>query len=361
MKEIAKWIAFTCIWAFIVWAGWEELMSREEHKIWVLLAPICTICLAVMTVAAIMKRKGTSRKTWNVTYDVAKWAYIVCAAPMVFLVGVSVAVWCIFGIGIKWLAALNAVAAFVAALGLTLKRHGYQAFLMWMAFFFFAFGAWNIDTVQLQGHSVQVNYEIPTHKSFLFPYQETVKLISAYWLMILSSVCFALYSKFERLTVPLWLVAAIFLGSFVAVESHKVFELYDVAVGVMYIVDMYLLGESEQAAFLICFFYAGSLLMTYCALPAAVEGWRIAVQTSRAKISPVIVGSVWLLLHILLFAGAWLLLCYNQSIEISCIRLSKVIFEEVGQDLQLSSTYLLTPLISMLGSWLIYRYVADNR
>lgn len=152
---------------------------------------------------------------WDFVYDLGNAALNIGLSPLIWVLIIGGFVfwgWAVYAIDTKWMAILNVALAFTAALVLTLRRHGYLAFLMWMAFFLYAFGVWHVggDTMLAYNQWMQQEgYDAIT----LSHYDNRVSDMQnkTYALMMLTSICFALYSAIKRWTVPLWCVFAFVL------------------------------------------------------------------------------------------------------------------------------------------------------
>lgn len=287
--------------------------------------------------------------------------------PLVVWVFMVVIFWGLESVDVKWLVYVNVMLAFVAALVLTLRRHGYQAFIMWLAFGMFTSGVllYGTDLIPSLSTMVLCKYE-PIPFAYYSAGLVGVSMRTGFILLSLTSLCFALYSWLKRWTIPLWCALALAICVFADVNAEcDGFSLYNVCCAFICIVGM-CLDVPYWLAFLLCNFYFWALLMVYCTVPAAVEGCRIATLPARQRFKPAVVGIVWLLLHVILVAAVCYVLFYGYDLEGSARVLRKIIVipgdvDETGLLIP-SYSYFHTIVIvaDLFVNWLIYRYVKSK-
>lgn len=313
-----------------------------------------------------MEPRRKSIAKWETVLDWGQTALYIGASPLIWilsLAGIYILLYYSFEMDIKWWALLNVTVAFVSATVLTLGRHVYQAFIMWMVFFLYAIGVCYVGPEQISAQSQWVLGE--SYGLFSNSNQVDCALHSAYIHMLLASLCFAIYGFTKRWTVPLWLVCNVIL---VVVDSGVLMNNFALISAEINIVGLYL-GTPFHLSFLLCVVYGTAMLMIFCATPAAVEGWRTAIQSSWTKKAPAIVGTGWLMAQVLLLAGVGYALFHGAPLEKQFNQLwGMMVFGptenyyspfEIRPDFFRS--YWLIVLSGVFASWLVYRYVANNR
>ena len=296
-----------------------------------------------------------SMEKWDSIYDWGNLAFDIGLSPLILLLIIVGAVslsWVVDVTDTNWMAILNVGMAFIAALVLTLCRHGYQAFLMWMAFFLYAFGVWHVGGDIVSACEQWMLQEGCDALALSHLHNRMCQVLNhAYALMILTSICFALYGAIKRWAVPLWCVLLFIF---------PIIDFNGLLFGVVSIVKLYL-GIPASCSFLLCCFFLVALLAIYCTIPAVVDGWRTAARTSGKKASPAIAAIVWLVLHVLVLVAVCFLLLHGRSPEESSKLLERMILVETELGGEFNDIYILPVMADLFVSWLVYRYVARFR
>ena len=296
-----------------------------------------------------------SMEKWDSIYDWGNLAFKIGLSPLILLLIITGEVFLSYVYDVtdtNWMAILNVGMAFIAALVLTLCRHGYQAFLMWMAFFLYAFGVWHVGGDIVSACEQWMLQECCDTLALRHSHNGMAQELNpAYVLMILTSICFALYGAIKRWAVSLWCVLVFIL---------PVIDFNGLLFGVVSIVKLYL-GIPASCSFLLCCFFLVALLAIYCTIPAVVDGWRTAARTSGKKASPAIAAIVWLVLHVLVLVAVCFLLLHGRSPEESSKLLGRMILVETELGGEFNDIYILPVMADLFVSWLVYRYVARFR